>query len=256
VTGAAVREVPDGVAATRETPDVFSSTAGYAARFSGPVGEYMLAVQAAMVVKALAPFPGATVLDVGGGHGQLVGPLEAAGYRVTVLGSTAESLRRAQGRAAGGAAAFVAGDLHRLPFADRAFDVVISCRLVSHLERWEAFLTELARVAGRAVLSDYPAVAGFNLLEPVLFKLKKGLEGNTRTYRSFRRRELEDCFARAGFATLRNDPQFCLPMVLHRVLKAPGVSRALEGVCRGLGLTRWLGSPAILTVGRGEGARG
>lgn len=255
MTGAGVLDAPEGADATRETPDVFSSTAGYAARFAGPVGEYMLAVQTAATLEALAAFPGATVLDVGGGHGQLVGPLARAGYRVTVFGSTAESLRRVQALAPGGPPRLVAGDLHRMPFRDRQFDVVLSCRVVSHMERWEAFLAELARVAGRAVLIDYPAVAGFNLLEPLLFRLKKGLEGNTRTYRSFRRRELEDCFARAGFAPLRRDAQFCLPMVLHRVLKAPGVSRSLEAACRGLGLTRRLGSPVIMTVARGEDAR-
>jgi 2-polyprenyl-3-methyl-5-hydroxy-6-metoxy-1,4-benzoquinol methylase len=72
----------------RETPDVETSSRAYARRFAGKVGAWFLAVQLRAVRKLLAPFgPGATLVDVGGGHGQLATPLAACGYEVTVLGS-------------------------------------------------------------------------------------------------------------------------------------------------------------------------
>ena len=56
-----------------EQPDVETSSDGYAARFAGPAGRYMLGVQEAAVRSMLADLPpGASVLDVGGGHGQLL----------------------------------------------------------------------------------------------------------------------------------------------------------------------------------------
>jgi len=75
------------VAAPREDADVVTSSDAYARRFGGAVGSYFLERQSAAVLELVRPWPGARVLDVGGGHGQVTGPLVAAGYAVTVLGS-------------------------------------------------------------------------------------------------------------------------------------------------------------------------
>ena len=45
--------------------------------------------------------------------------------------------------------------------------------------------------------------------------------------------------------SLPTNIQFFLPMVLHRMIGRRGISAALEGLCRGLGLTRLWGSPVI-----------
>ena len=52
-----------------ETPDIETSSADYASRFSGRAGEYFLEVQAQTVSEALAGLTPGTVLDVGGGPG-------------------------------------------------------------------------------------------------------------------------------------------------------------------------------------------
>ncbi len=75
--------------APREDADVETSSEGYARRFAGPVGRFFLDRQAEATLALLRLFPGASVLDVGGGHGQVTGPLVEAGYEVTVLGSDA-----------------------------------------------------------------------------------------------------------------------------------------------------------------------
>jgi hypothetical protein len=103
----------------------------------------------------------------------------------------------------------------------------------------------MARVAKRAVIVDYPTSEGLNAIAPALFGAKKKLEGNTREWRLFRHAEVDDAFSRNGFVLRRREPQFFLPMVLHRALRCRGVSGSLEAVCRGLGLTRRWGSPVI-----------
>src|SRR5690606_17371349 len=150
-------------------------------------------------LRMLAAYPGARVLDVGGGHGQIAGALARQGYVVTVTGSDPVCSARIQPLVDEGQVRFEVANVLDLPYPDRAFDVVISYRLLPHVEQWQVFLAELTRVAGQAVVVDYPEVRSANAIAPLLFPLKKQLEGNTRTYTTFRRRELLDAFAEHGF---------------------------------------------------------
>src|SRR3972149_2530813 len=69
----------ESVLAAREDADVETSSEAYARRFAGPVGEFFLEVQAAATLDLLRPWPGSSLLEVGGGHGQLTGPPVEAG---------------------------------------------------------------------------------------------------------------------------------------------------------------------------------
>jgi 16S rRNA A1518/A1519 N6-dimethyltransferase RsmA/KsgA/DIM1 with predicted DNA glycosylase/AP lyase activity len=71
-----------------ETADIETSSEEYASRFSGEVGEWFLKVQEEATLNMLAPYKRATILDVGGGHGQLTGALIRNNYQLTVLGSS------------------------------------------------------------------------------------------------------------------------------------------------------------------------
>jgi SAM-dependent methyltransferase len=230
----------------RETADIETSSDGYAARFAGPVGAWMLDVQERAVRELLGTTAGATVLDVGGGHAQLAAPLARAGWPVTVLGSDPSCARRLEPLIAAGAVRFVAGDILALPFPDRSFDFVVSVRLLPHCDRWPALVAELCRVARRAVIVDYPTSESLNRVAPALFGAKKRLEGNTRTFTLFTHREVEDAFTAAGFAPSGRIAQFFLPMVLHRALRCRPCSAALETLARAAGLTRRWGSPVVL----------
>ena len=108
------------MSALREDADVETSSEGYARRFAGPVGHYFLDRQAEATLALLRPFPGASVLDVGGGHGQLTGPLVEAGYAVTILGSDASCEARVREWTGAGRARFVAADLLAPPLPDRS----------------------------------------------------------------------------------------------------------------------------------------
>jgi ubiquinone/menaquinone biosynthesis C-methylase UbiE len=233
-----------------ETADIETSSGDYASRFAGEVGRWFLQVQEAATLELLAPYPGAATLDVGGGHGQTADALVNNGYRLTVLGSDPVCKARIAHLVEQGRCAFDVGDILNLPYPDRAFDVVISYRLLSHVTRWQAFLSELCRVARAAVILDYPEVHSINYIEPLLFRYKKKMEGNTRPYTSYKQADLLNVFERFGFAYADSRRQFFVPMVLHRKLKNANLSSAVERICRVAGLTNVLGSPVILKVVR------
>jgi 2-polyprenyl-3-methyl-5-hydroxy-6-metoxy-1,4-benzoquinol methylase len=228
-----------------ETADIHTASDEYAGRFAGPAGAWMLSVQERITLRLLAPFKGGTVLDVGGGHGQLACPLCAAGWPVTVLGSDASCAHRIQKEIDAGTCRFRIANLIDLPFPDKSFDVVICFRLLTHCERWPTLVRELCRVARRGVVVDYPTSQSLNTIAPLLFGAKKKFEKNTRTWRLFRHAEVRGEFAKNGYRLARAGKQFFLPMVLHRMLKSKPLSSGAEAVCRALGLTRLAGSPVI-----------
>lgn len=233
-----------------ETADIETSSDVYATRFAGAAGQWMLGVQERLTLAMLADRPGASVLDVGGGHGQLAVPLCREGYHVTVLGSAASCRKRVAGVVEAGRCVFLTGNVIDLPFPDQSFDVVIAFRLLTHCEAWPVLIKELCRVARQSVIVDYPTSQGVNAIAPALFDAKKKLEGNTRHWRQFQHREVSGEFERQGYKEVRRSPQFFLPMVLHRVLRSRVISSGLEGICRALGLTKRWGSPVILEVKR------
>ena len=243
-----------GAAGAPETalpaPDVETSSDGYARRFAGEVGAWFLEAQARITLGLLAAWPRASVLDVGGGHAQLTGPLVEAGYDVTVYGSSEACAARVRPWTADGRARFLAGRLDRLAAADRGYDIVLSYRLLPHVAAWPALVAELCRVAGRAVLVDYPTRRSVNAIAGPLFGLKRGVEGDTRPFEVLSDGDVRAAFAGAGFATTAREPEFVLPMALHRALGMAGVSRAAERVSSLLGLRKALGSPVILRAER------
>ena len=230
-----------------------TSSEGYALRFSGPVGGFFLETQARATLDLLEPFLGASVLDVGGGHGQLTGPLVEAGYAVTVFSSDPRCRERVRPWVDPGRARFEAGDLLALPFPDRAFDLALSYRLLPHVARWPELVGELCRVARRAVVVDYPTTRSANVVSGALFGLKKGVERDTRPFLVFRDAELEAAFALHEFRPTARRPQFFVPMALHRAMGLARLSRALEGLARGLRLVDAFGSPVILRLEPGRG---
>lgn len=230
-----------------ETADIETSSDGYAARFSGPVGEWMLGVQESIALKWIRESSPALTLDVGGGHGQLAIPLARAGFLVAVLGSDPVCAKRIEAEVREGKIQFVVGDVIALPFPDKSFDVVISVRLLPHCKRWPELVKEMCRVARKSIIVDYPLESK---LSSLLFSAKKKLEGNTRTWLSFRHAAVQTEFERNGFKLKRRTGQFFLPMVLHRTLKCRAASACLEGICRGLGLTRRWGSPVLAEMER------
>jgi 2-polyprenyl-3-methyl-5-hydroxy-6-metoxy-1,4-benzoquinol methylase len=238
------------VAAAREDADVVTSSDAYARRFGGGVGRFFLERQAEAVLELLQPWPRASVLDVGGGHGQVTGPLVDAGYAVSVLGSTPACEARVREWTGSGRARFLADDLLAPALPERSFDVVLSLRLLPHVRDVAALVATLARLAKLAVVVDYPTRRSVNAISGPLFGLKQGVEGDTRPFTVFADREIEAAFEAHGFRPAARRPQFLLPMALYRALGSAAAARACEGAARALGLTRAFGSPVVLRLER------
>jgi len=228
-----------------ENADIETSSEDYARRFSGEVGQWLLSVQELGVKKLLGQAKGRSLLDLGGGHAQLAAPLLAAGFKVTVAGSSQVCAERLKPLASNPNFKFEVANLVSLPFKQSSFDCVVSVRYISHCSAWPSFVRELCLAANGPVIIDYPRKGSFNLLYGLLFGLKKKLEGNTRTFLVFKDSEIADEFRKHGYLRTGLIGQFCLPMVLHRRLKRPQVSKILEGICALLCLPRLIGTPAL-----------
>ncbi len=241
---------------TQEYADIETSSVEYATRFSGAQGNWLLLIQSEHVQSCLhwkgLKGRGGLAADVGGGHGQLVDCLKEEGYQVTVIGSTAECSNLIEDRVHQGDCKFLCADLLSIPVENRAYDVVTCIRLITHCSEWKKLVGELCRISKNSVIIDYPPIFSFNFFYPLLFRLKKLLEGNTRTYALFTHHEIEREFALHGFSLQRRDGQFFLPMVFYRILKKPALSAWIEDIFSVLGLSKIFGSPTIAHFVRGE----
>jgi ubiquinone/menaquinone biosynthesis C-methylase UbiE len=238
-----------------EDADIATSSDDYARRFTGAVGRWFVETQTRTILRFLSALPvGASVLDVGGGHGQIAPPLVEAGYAVTVVGSDPACAARLQPWIADGRCRFETVDLHALPYPDTSFDAVVCLRLLPHSVAWTGLIGELCRVAARSVVLDYPSVRSVNVVSSPLFKVKKGIELNTRRYLTFWPRQIHTAFSERGFVVRAEQGQFLLPMVVHRLANQATLSKAAELPGRVLGLTRWFGSPIIVRADRRKAA--
>lgn len=239
------------MSAPPEDADVETASADYAKRFDSRVGAWMLATQAGITMDLLGDLPSASVLDVGGGHGQVAQVLAGRGHAVSVLGSSeravAVTLRPA---IEAGRVTFLTGDLRNPPVDPKSFDVVVSYRLLAHVHDLAGLVAGLARSARIAVIVDYATTRSFNAGADLLFAAKKQVERNTRPFLVQRDADIEALFRQNGFERRARRPQFFWPMALHRGLQSPALSRGLEGVASMLGLRALLGSPVIARFDR------
>lgn len=240
------------VSHSEERADIETSSDDYASRFSGDVGAWLLSVQEKAVLSLLKNENISSVLDLGGGHGQLTGALLESGFEVVVAGSDASCSSRLSPYIKNPKFKFIEGDLLSLPVADRSFDAVVSVRFLSHCTQWEKLIEEMCRIAKTAVVLDYPTQGLAVHIEKLLFPLKKMVEGNTRTYRSFSHTEVQGAFTACGFSQVRKFGQFSLPMVCHRIMKSPKISSFVESGLRGVGLTALIGSPVVARFTRNK----
>lgn len=106
------------------------------------------AQEAAEFVARINIAPGARVLDVACGTGNLAIPAAKRGAQVTGVDIAPNTLEQARARAAaeGVAATFDEGDAEQLPYADASFDVVMSMYGAMFAPRPELAAAELARV--------------------------------------------------------------------------------------------------------------
>lgn len=233
------------VEALRDTCDLDTATDDYANRFAGKIGRYLLNVQHAATRRMLRPNNRAKVLDLGGGHGQNAELLAEMGHHVTVYGSDTGCDHHLKRLIASKRIDFEVGDLYDLPYADGEQDVVLSYRMLAHVKDPDAYIAEMCRVADKAVVVDFSSVCSINAIAPLLFAQKQKFEKNTRPFAMFTPYDINRRFAKHGFKRVDHIGQFVWPMVLHRALKKPLISKLLECLPQALGLGKLMGSPLI-----------
>ena len=235
----------------REDADIETASAGYAKRFDSPVGEWMLATQRDITIDLLRDLPSASVLDVGGGHGQMAPALADRGHRVSVLASSPDAVAATlRPSLESGRVRLLTGDLRNPPAEPRSMDAVVSYRLLAHARDLPGLVAGLCRPARVAVIVDYATTRSFNAVAEPLFAAKKKVELNTRPFLVMSDSRVSSLFRDNGFHLRERRPQFFWPMALHRALESPGLSRGLEAVARALGLRALFGSPVIARFDR------
>ncbi len=106
-------------------------------------------------MRRLLPASGGRIIDIGCGFGRLADCYIGRFRRAVMLDGSLPLLRRAREKS-GGSGLCVAADVCRLPFKEGTFDAALMVRVLHHLPRPEACLSEVRRVLegdGRLVMS-------------------------------------------------------------------------------------------------------
>ena len=230
-------------------PDVASSSHEYAKRFSGSVGEYFLELQSNITKKFLSSDINSkqnlTILDIGGGHCQLLNTYLDLGFEITVLGSDNRSFERLNdlGFNANPKIKTLICPINEISKLDLKFDYVSSFRMMAHVDDWKSFINDISQMSSRGLIIDFANLYTFNLLSPLLYSIKKKIEKNTRPFACQSigqiRTQLNNSFTNVEF-----QGQFILPMGLHRKMKNVSFSKKVELTLNNLGLSQ-LGNPVI-----------
>ena len=225
--------------------DQETSSDKYATRFSGKIGQWFLQIQSQKVLDCLASCNIKTVLEIGGGHGQLVNTYLKLNIQPTIYSSDPICASRVQYYIDKGQIKFETGNLIKLPYPDKFFDAVVSIRLLAHCPPWDQLISEMCRVSKNIVIVDYPPLESFNVLYDFLYNIKAKFEGTTRPFTIFKNATIRNAFNNYGFKLYKNLPQFFMPMVVYRKLKSVPLAKLIETICSVLLLTKFLGSPTI-----------
>lgn len=120
----------------------------YNAWYDTPRGRWIGNAEYGLVRSLLAVQSGDTVLDVGCGTGWFTRRVAGDGAQVVGLDRDAEALAFA-GRHSAGCVSYVHGDATVLPFADAAFDAVLSVTALCFVDQWPRALAEIVRTSRR-----------------------------------------------------------------------------------------------------------
>lgn len=249
-------EVGAGLAHNTDAPDIETSSLAYATRFRGAAGRWLLETQSRALTSLLRQVESQPlrILELGGGHAQLAPLLLQRGHHVVVQGSSADSLARVAPLSLQHPGRFdtCVANLWKLPYEDRAFDMVIAVRLLGHVTRWRELLHEMARVANGFVLIEFARSRAdwAPELQKLIFRLKQRFERTTRPFFTYRSNALIEELGRCGFRLTAESAQFGVPMVVHRMLRSPVLSTILESALEVVGISARHRSPAMILAQR------
>jgi ubiquinone/menaquinone biosynthesis C-methylase UbiE len=145
---------------------------------------------------------------------------------------------------------FEVGDAHHLAHPDRAFDVVVSLRVLMHTPGWRQCVAELCRVSRARVIVDFPSSGSVAAIQALTRRVALAAGAKVEAYRVFTeatiRRELEA----HGYRVTRVHRQFVLPVALHKRIGSRAFTEGLEGALASAGVLRLAGSPVTMLAER------
>ena len=220
--------------------------------FGGPIGQLILEMQERVLLDFLGDPRSITALDIGTGTGRAAFAMAHAGVRVTGADASREMLKVARTHAAEGGLtlAFLPGDAHALPFANRSFDVAVSLRMLMHTLDWRRCLGELCRVARRRVIFDYPPLISFAALQTGARKMAQYAGRRVEAYHVIPTGTVHSVLRSNGFEITRMDRQFVLPIALHKLIGSRRFTANAEHALAAIGLLRLIGSPVTIAADR------
>lgn len=171
-------------------------------RFAGHHGDRDLRLARRLIERFDHGASSRSVLDVPAGTGRLREGLVQCSTSVFGVDVSPAMLQRS-GYSTDGCA--LVADAHRLPFRDAAFDVVVSCRLLHHLDedRVALALREFLRVSNRLVVASFWDQACFTETRKRL-----GLRPRTDARRAISRQRLASIVQQAGGRVLGHASSF------------------------------------------------
>lgn len=196
-----------------------------------PAGQERLKRRVKMLVEFGGLKSGAIVLELGCGKGLYTRELEKTGATILPIDISQDLLRAARRETA--VSHYVAGDAHRLPFADSRFDAVVGISVLHHLDV-DKVLAESMRVlrpGGKFVFSEPNMMNPQILLQKNVPYLKRML-GDSPDETAFWRWQLRRQVGAAGFRCVRCIPfDFLHPSVPARMISiVDNVGRVLENI--------------------------
>jgi ubiquinone/menaquinone biosynthesis C-methylase UbiE len=223
-------------------------------RFGGPIGQLIADEQARVLTNFAGSIKDRRILDVGTGTGRAALVLARGGACVTAVDASDQMLAIARDRAEEEhlSVRFLPGDAHRLEFGDRAFDVVVSLRVLMHAADWRQSVGELCRVADRLVILDYPSVRSFASLQAIARRVTHALGARTEPYRVLSDTAIARELAKSQFRVRSVHRQFVLPIALHKAIGSRRLTMLSRKLSSRLGLLRLFGSPVTLAAERCE----
>jgi ubiquinone/menaquinone biosynthesis C-methylase UbiE len=223
-------------------------------RFGGPIGQLIAEEQGRVLANFVGRIKDRQILDVGTGTGRAALLLARGGARVTAVDASEQMLAIAERRAEEEhlSVRFLIGDVHRLDFDDRAFDVVMCLRVLMHAADWRQSVAELCRVAGRLVIIDYPSARSFALLQAIVRRVTHAIGVRTEPYRVFSDAVIAHELSKSQFRVRSVHRQFVLPIAAHKAIGSRRFTVWSRRLSDRLGLLRLVGTPVTLVAERCE----
>jgi 2-polyprenyl-3-methyl-5-hydroxy-6-metoxy-1,4-benzoquinol methylase len=223
-------------------------------RFGGPIGEIIAGTQARVITNFIGRIQGRRILDVGTGTGRAALLLARGAAVVTAIDASEQMLAvaRRQAAAQGVGVTFQPGDAHALGFPARAFDVVVSLRVLMHTPEWRRVIAEMCRVADQLVIFDYPSRRSVAVFQSGARKVIQQLGSRTEAYRVFAYSEIARELGKNGYRIRSVHRQFVLPIAVHKAIGSRRFTLWIERLLDHAGLLRLFGSPVTLVAERCE----